>query len=213
MGAFFLDEREVYSHTSEKVPQVSQTPGNVYAVVPLGEITFGDLPTVRWNTFAKDLLRIMLTIAVLCCVLVGVSLYTLEDENSRRFCLLFIEEIPMDTMSELRQKALVFRLVLETSLYMMKDSNKKLNLERIGSEYNKLKKSSEISTRNHALKEKRKLCLMLCKLYEFSKKYHHGADNGSTLCLSALNPEEMHQYDEEIYKIHDWIAAHPKATA
>lgn len=123
------------------------------------------------------------------------------------------EEIPMDTMLELRQKALVFRLVLETSLYMMKDSNKKLNLERIGSEYNKLKKTSEISTRNHALKEKRKLCLMLCKLYEFSKKYHHGADNGSTLGLSALNPEEMHQYDEEIYKIHDWIAAHPKATA
>lgn len=91
--ARFLDEREVYSHTSEKVPQVSQTPGNVYAVVPLGEITFGDLPTVRRNTFAKDLLRIMLTIAVLRCVLVGVSLYTLEDENSRRFCLLFIQQM------------------------------------------------------------------------------------------------------------------------
>ena len=118
--------------------------------------------------------------------------------------------LSMDTMLELREKALVFRLVLETSLYMMRDSNKPLNLERIGSEYNKLKKSSEASTRDHARMEKRKLCLMLCKLYEFSKKYHHGADDGSTLGLSALNPEEMHQYDEEICKIHDWIAAHPK---
>ena len=123
------------------------------------------------------------------------------------------EGISMDSMLELREKALVFRLVLETSLYMMKDSNKKLNLERIGSEYNSLKKSSETFTRNHDLREKRQLCLTLCKLYEFSKKYHHGTDGGSTLGLAALNPEEMYQYNEEICKIHDWIIAHPKEIA
>lgn len=122
------------------------------------------------------------------------------------------KEISMDTMIDLRKKALVFRLVLETSLYMMRDSSKKLNLERIGAEYNRLKKASEIATKNHALMEKRKLCLVLCKLYEFSKKYHHGADDGSTLGLSALNPEEMYQYDEEICQIHDWIVTNPKPT-
>lgn len=120
------------------------------------------------------------------------------------------EKFSMDSMLELRQKALVFRLVLETSLYMMKETNKELNLERIGTEYNKLRKASEASTRKHNFMEKRKLCLNLCKLYEFSKKYHHGTDGGSTLGLAALNPEEMYQYNEEICKIHDWIVSHPK---
>ena len=123
------------------------------------------------------------------------------------------EGISMNSMLELREKALVFRLVLETSLYMLKDSSKKLNLERMGSEYNRLRKISEKSTRNQELMEKRQLCLTLCKLYEFSKKYHHGADEGSTLGLSALNPDEMQQYNEEICKIHEWIVAHPKETA
>ena len=54
---------------------------------------------------------------------------------------------------------------------------------------------------------KRKLCIEIKKLYDLSKKYHHGADEGSTLGLSALNPDEMEYFDQSMIKIHDWIEA------
>lgn len=107
--------------------------------------------------------------------------------------------IPKETIFELRIKAMVFRIVLETSLYMLV-SKKKFDPERIGNEYKKAVKGS------HG--EKQRMCKELNKLYDLSKKYHHGAEGGSTLGLSALNPDEMIYFDGEIQKIHDWIVTH-----
>lgn len=107
--------------------------------------------------------------------------------------------IPTETIFNLRMKAMVFRIVLETSLYMLV-SKKTFNPERIGTEYTKAIKGT------HG--EQNKMCEELDKLYDLSKKYHHGADGGSTLGLSALNPDEMIYFDEEIKKIHDWIVTH-----
>lgn len=105
-------------------------------------------------------------------------------------------QIPMITVQDIREKALVFRVLLETSLYMLVQKNL-FDPERIGSEYKK--------AINGARGEKKNLLLELNRLYDFSKKYHHGADEASTLGLSALNPDEMRYYNEKITKIHDWI--------
>lgn len=108
--------------------------------------------------------------------------------------------IPADSIGNLRMKALLFRLLLETSLYMM--VNKKVfNPERIGQEYSKALKGTN--------GEKHDICAELDRLYDLSKKYHHGTDGGSTLGLSALNPDEMIYFDEQICAIHNWIIAHP----
>ena len=45
----------------------------------------------------------------------------------------------------------------------------------------------------------------LKELYDLSKKYHHGADEGSTLGLSWINPDELELFDSELKEIFDWI--------
>lgn len=104
--------------------------------------------------------------------------------------------ISVDTISNLRMKAMLFRLVLETSLYMLVNK-KTFNPERIGLEYSKAIKGNN--------GEKRDMCVELDRLYDLSKKYHHGVEGGSTLGLSALNPDEMIYFDEQIRDIHSWI--------
>lgn len=42
-------------------------------------------------------------------------------------------------------------------------------------------------------------------MYDLSKKYHHGADEGSTLGLSWINPDELELFDRELKEIFDWI--------
>lgn len=108
--------------------------------------------------------------------------------------------IPGDSICNLRMKAILLRLVLETSLYMLV-SKKTFNPERIGLEYSKATKGTT--------GEKHDMCVELDRLYDLSKKYHHGADDGSTLGLSALNPDEMLYFDEQIGAIHNWIVNHP----
>ena len=42
-------------------------------------------------------------------------------------------------------------------------------------------------------------------MYDLSKKYHHGADEGSTLGLSWINPDELELFDSELKEIFEWI--------
>lgn len=118
------------------------------------------------------------------------------------------EAIPIDSIYSLRKKALVLRVVLETTLFMLTDK-KSFDYERIGDAYNGAYNKAKQVTRNKSVQELNDNIQKLYKLYNFSKKYHHGAEGGSTLGLSSLNAEEMLQFDREIHEIHDWIFRHP----
>ena len=114
-----------------------------------------------------------------------------------------------ETMKSLRKKALALRLVLETSLYALVDK-RSFDPENIGQEYNKAEKKAVIKTRDKKLREKNEMIIQLHKLYDFAKKYHHGAEAGSTLGISMLNPDEMRQFDRIIIEIHKWIVDNPE---
>lgn len=105
--------------------------------------------------------------------------------------------IGSDNIFELRKKAIVFRVLLEATLYMLV-SKKKFNPERIGSEYSSAIKGAK--------KENKTMCECIKELYDLSKKFHHGADASSTLGISNLNPDEMLFYDREIKKVTTWIS-------
>ena len=109
------------------------------------------------------------------------------------------DAIPVDSMLNLRKKALAFRILLETSLFMLL-SKSKFDPEHIGRFYNNAVKGQT--------GEKKKICQEIYKMYNLSKKYHHGAEEASTLGLSALNPDEMIFFDNKIRCIHEWIVAH-----
>ena len=117
------------------------------------------------------------------------------------------DSISSDSIIGLRKKALVFRVVLETTLFMLIDK-KRMDPEAIGKVYNKAKNAASAKTENAILAEKRQLIIKLYNLYQLSKKYHHGAEGRSTLGLSSLNPDEMKQFDKEISVIHEWLENH-----
>lgn len=119
------------------------------------------------------------------------------------------ESISVDTIIDLRRKALVLRVVLETSLFKLIDK-RCLDPEHIGDAYNAAARKAVQRTNKKLIQELNDNILRLYKLYNFSKKYHHGAEGGSTLGLSSLNAEEMMQFDREIHAIHNWILAHPE---
>jgi hypothetical protein len=105
--------------------------------------------------------------------------------------------IPMNNVSDLRMKAMVFRIVLESSLFMLV-AKRTFNPERIGVEYTKAIRG--------ATGEKKVMCQKLDRLYDLSKKYHHVTDGRSTLGLSSLNPDEMIYFDKQIQEVHTWIS-------
>lgn len=45
------------------------------------------------------------------------------------------------------------------------------------------------------------VCKTLYELYDSSKKYHHGADDGSLLGISWINPSEIEFYNSRIESI------------
>ena len=71
--------------------------------------------------------------------------------------------------------------------------------QNIGAAYNSTIKA------NSSNPEKKQMCIELRKLYDASKKYHHGADDGSLLGISWINPNEIEYFDEELEKIVDNI--------
>lgn len=108
--------------------------------------------------------------------------------------------IGSDNIFELRKKAIVFRVLLEATLYMLV-FKKKFDPERIGGEYLKAIKGAK--------KENKTMCECIKELYDLSKKFHHGADASSTLGISNLNPDEMLFYDREIKRVTTWISNNP----
>lgn len=101
----------------------------------------------------------------------------------------------------MRLKGLMYRVILEVTLYKLV-KKRTFDPEHIGAEYNKAIKG--------ATGETKQMCTKLKELYDLSKKYHHGAESGSSLGLSALNPDEMAFFDLEINRIRDWISLHPE---
>lgn len=109
------------------------------------------------------------------------------------------ELIPAETLPDLRKKAMVFRVLLEASLFMLV-TRKQFDPEHIGKFYSKAESGQQ--------GEKKELCAKIKRLYDLSKKYHHGAEEGSTLGLAALNADEMNYFNQSITKVHEWIITH-----
>ena len=115
-----------------------------------------------------------------------------EYENIKTlFC-----ELNMDTIANARKKAMLLRIALEACLFQL-TCKAKFNPERIGDEYKKVIGS--------CTGEKKKVAKKLKELYDLSKKYHHGADEGSTLGLSWINPDELELFERELKIIFIWI--------
>lgn len=104
--------------------------------------------------------------------------------------------IGLDTIVDARMKAMLLRVALEACLFQL-TTKMKFDPERIGKEYK--------NVINSCNGEKKKAAKKLKELYDLSKKYHHGADEGSTLGLSWINPDEMELFDRELQEIFCWI--------
>lgn len=108
----------------------------------------------------------------------------------------FYTTIGLDTIADARMKAMLLRVALEACLFQL-TTKMKFDPERIGKEYK--------NVINSCSGEKKKVAKKLKELYDLSKKYHHGADEGSTLGLSWINPDEMELFDRELQEIFCWI--------
>lgn len=96
----YLNNEEIYSYTPEDVPSISKSPGNAYTMIPLpydcygkeikidfwltlesglvyevGDILFGDYPTVIRDTFVHD---VVLNIVTICILFLGILLVLLS---------------------------------------------------------------------------------------------------------------------------------------
>lgn len=103
----------------------------------------------------------------------------------------------MNDIMGIRKKALLLRPLLEACLFQLVEK-KSLNAERIGSEYNH-------AINNRSLKIAHQYVVKLKELYDLTKKYHHGTDEGSYLGIAFINPQEMDFYNKEIIQIMDFI--------
>lgn len=115
-----------------------------------------------------------------------------EYENVKTLYL----SIGLETIADARKKAMLLRVALEACLFQL-TTKAKFDPERIGNEYKKVIGSCS--------GDKKKIAKKLKELYDLSKKYHHGADEGSTLGLSWINPDELELFDRELKEIFDWI--------
>lgn len=83
----------------------------------------------------------------------------------------------------------------DRSVFSQLSSRDKFDLENIGSMYAKTTRANK----NDA--EKYGICKKLQEIYDSSKKYHHGADDGSVLGISWINPNEIEYYDQVLSEI------------
>lgn len=121
--------------------------------------------------------------------------YKFEGFEYEKIKNMFLE-LNMDTIADARKKAMLLRISLEACLFQL-TTKVKFDPERIGNEYKKVIGSCS--------GEKKKVAKNLKELYDLSKKYHHGADEGSTLGLSWINPDELELFDRELKTIFTWI--------
>lgn len=97
--------------------------------------------------------------------------------------------IPLDSMKNARKKVLLMRPLIEACFFQL-STREKFDPEKIGLMYAKATKANK----NDA--EKYNICKRLQEIYDSSKKYHHGADSGSLLGISWINPNEVEYYDQ-----------------
>ena len=89
---------------------------------------------------------------------------------------------------------MLMRPLIEACFFQL-SSRSKFDPEHIGSMYSKTIKANK----NDPLKYK--MCIELKELYDASKKYHHGADEGSLLGISWVNPNEIEYFDARLQEI------------
>ena len=102
--------------------------------------------------------------------------------------------IPIDSMSNLRKKVMLMRPLIEACFFQF-SQKAKFDPEHIGTMYMNTIRA------NGSNPVKKQICLDLKALYDASKKYHHGAEDGSLLGISWVNPNEVEYFDEVIRKI------------
>lgn len=102
--------------------------------------------------------------------------------------------ISLDSMKNARKKVLLMRPLIEACFFQL-SSREKFDPENIGSMYAKTTRAN----RNDP--EKYRICKKLQEIYDSSKKYHHGAEDGSLLGISWINPNEIEYYDQVLTEI------------
>ena len=60
---------------------------------------------------------------------------------------------------------------------------------------------NSVTNSNSSEPEKKAMCKSLKQLYDASKKYHHGAEEGSMLGVSWINPSEVEYFDSVIRSV------------
>lgn len=102
--------------------------------------------------------------------------------------------LPIDSMDNLRKKVLMMRPLIEACFFQL-SSKDKFDPEHIGKMY------KNVTNSNASDPLKKAMCVSLKELYDSSKKYHHGADEGSMLGVSWINPSEVEYFDKVISEI------------
>ena len=102
--------------------------------------------------------------------------------------------LPLDCIGNMRKKMLLMRPLIEACVFQFSSKNK-FDAEHIG------KMISSTIRANSSDKVRRKMCVELKELYDATKKYHHGADGGSLLGISWINPNEVEYFDKIIMSI------------
>ncbi len=104
--------------------------------------------------------------------------------------------ISLETVEDSRKKALLMRPMLEASVVRLVKKSK-IDAEHIGEVYGRATRNSDKKVKEYAIK--------LQELYNITCKYHHGAEEGSTLGISWINSDEVEYMDEELIKVMNYI--------
>lgn len=122
-----------------------------------------------------------------------VSGYSFDGFDFNKISTLYTN-IPLDSMKNARKKVLLMRLLIEACFFQLskKDS---FNFGKIGYVYNQVIKENKDDA------DKYRMCKALKEIYDSSKKYHHGADDGSLLGIAWINPNEIEYYDKVLNDI------------
>lgn len=103
-------------------------------------------------------------------------------------------QIPLTNIHDARKKVLLMRPLIEACFFQMSE-RQKFNPENIGQMY----KKTMLTNKSNLFKLN--ICKELYELYDSSKKYHHGAEDGSFLGISWINPSEVEFYNSTLESI------------
>jgi len=119
--------------------------------------------------------------------------YSFKGFDFEKLTMLY-SSIPIDSMTNLRKKAMLLRPLIEACFFQF-SQKAKFDPEHIGTMYMNTIRS------NGSNPVRKQICLDLKTLYDATKKYHHGAEGGSLLGISWINPNEVEYFDEVIQRI------------